>query len=390
MVFIVEVLMFCISFNIGGKGYRLLLLLLCVTGADILAKRELEVNRKLGVLALFLVSYAMMLTIQGQIGMTIISSRIAFPFMMWYWGRELCRKSSHSEKNFRRVCYIIFSGFFLMGLYALIYSMINDVSDRMNVYNIWGGYANHNSGVQQTIFFLLPESLILYFIVYGGKGRWLGLLTVFSAIVNTLFFAGRSGFAIMAIANAAALLFYLCYCSRKKRLIVIAIVCLVIIVFVLMFINDTFGIASAWQNSNMYERLTQIDKNGDSSDSRPEKWLKGLKALAESPFGSDYRYAHNYWIDMALEGGCITGLLLIIYTAMSFHSLLIFIRSKKITQQTRVFVLSIYVGTIASFMIEPMMQSLPLLVGNLFFLDSAIDEFNLWSTDKMRLCRINS
>ena len=378
MVHIVEVLLFCISFNIGGLGYRLPLLLLYITVADILAKQgKIDVNRKLGLIVLFVTSYAVMLLIQDEMEMTILTSRIAFPLMMWYWGRELSRKTNHSEKNFRKELYLIFSGFFLMGLFALLYSMANNVSDRMNVYSIWGGFEKHNSGIQQTIFFLLPESMLLYFALYGGKGKWIGFLTFASAITNVLYFAGRTGFAVMALANGAALIFYLHNCSSRTRIRVVAIILVIVVILVILFINNTFGIATIWNSSNMHERMNQIDKNGD--DSRQEKWAEGLQALLESPFGSNFRYAHNYWIDIALEGGILTGLFLVMYTIASCFSLIKFAKNKKFTQQTRLFVVSLYVGTMASFMVEPLMQALPLLVGNVFFMDSAIDEYNVWS-----------
>ncbi len=380
MVLIVEVLLFCISFNIGGLGYRLLLLLLGVTAADILAKHgKVEVNRKFVVIVLYLLSYAILLIVQNALSMTVLSSRIMFPVMMWYWGRELSRQNNHSEKSFRKEIYLIFSGFYLMGLFALLYSIANNVNDRMNVYNIWGGFEKHNSGIQQTIFFLLPESLLVYFVFYGGKGKWIGFLTVASAIINILFFAGRTGFAIMALVNGTALILYLHYCPSSTRIKVVTIILVIAIILVILFINNTFGIATIWEASNMHDRMNQIDKNGDESDSRQEKWEKGLQALFESPFGSDFKYAHNYWIDMALEAGWITGLLLIIYTVASGFSFIAFAKNAKITRQTRLFMISLYMGTIASFMVEPMAQSLPLLVGNLFFMDAAIDEYNVWS-----------
>lgn len=389
MVFIVEVLLFCISFNIGGLGYRLSLLLLGVTAVDILAKNcNADVNRKLGLIMLFAISYAVMLLVQNELSMTTLSSRIAFPIMMWYWGRELSRQNNHSEKRFRKELYLIFSGFYLMGLFALLYSIANNVNDRMNVYNIWGGFENHNSGIQQTIFFLLPESLLVYFALYGGKGKWIGFLAFASAVINILFFAGRTGFAIMALVNGAALIFYLHYCSSGTRIKVVTIILVIAIILVILFMNNTFGIATIWEASNMHDRITQIDKNGDESDSRQEKWEKGLQALLESPFGSDFKYAHNYWIDMALEGGWITGLILVIYTVASGFSFIKFAKNAKITRQTRLFMISLYMGTIASFMVEPMAQSLPLLVGNLFFMDSAIDEYNVWSGNIARAQRL--
>ena len=265
-----------------------------------------------------------------------------------------------------------------MGLFALLYSMSHGLTNRMEVYSIWGGAANHNSGIQQTIFFLLPESLILYFIVYGGKTltKAVGILASMMSIVNILYFAGRSGFAIILIANSAAIVFYLYQGTAKTRTRTILIVAIVAAVVTLLYATNTFGLQTIWQQSNMYNRL-YLSKSGLNSKSRSEMWVTGLQELFKSPFGSDFKYAHNFWIDIALEGGLPTGILLLIYSFMSLKDVYQFVfKNTNISAKTRMFILALYMGTISAFMIEPMMQSLPLLVGNLFFMDSAIYEYN--------------
>lgn len=377
MTLFVEILLFLISFNFMGRGSRIQLVLLGVTLIDIIKRRSIIIELKSAVMYCFLISYMVSAVMKGYFSLTFASTHVMCPFMMYYWGREIFEKSIYSEKQLRKEFYIIFAGFFVMGLLSLLYCITNETGSRMEVYSIWGGTAN--SGIQQTIFFVLPESLILYFMLFGGKfsTKCLGISAGVSSIVNILYFAGRSGFAIILLANTVTLMMFFLQTSANTRRKTTMIGSVMIIAMIIMFNSNVLGVKSIWLDSNMYDRL-YVNQYGLESKSRIEMWATGLQELAKNPFNSTFKYAHNFWIDIALEGGIITGVLLVLYSMISLIDVYrMILKNKSISIKTRIFIASLYAGTFAAFMVEPMMQSLPLLTGNLFFMDSAISAYNI-------------
>lgn len=379
MVFLIEILLFLISFDFLGRGSRIQLLLLGLTLIDIVQKRKVVVNIKTALIYLYIISYAITALFKGFLSLTFISTNLACPFIMNYWGKEIFNRTSFSENQLRKECYIVYSGFFLMGLIALLYSISRGLSSRMEVYSLWGGLRTHNTGIQQTAYFILPESLIVYHIIFVKNkiAKLIGLLAGVASIINCLFFASRSGLYIAVIANIAALLVLASQGTAKKRFGIVLGVIIAATIISLMYINNSFGVADFWQNSNLYERI-YVTQSGIDTQSRPEKWFMGLQELMKEPFGSDYQYAHNFWIDVALQGGIVTGVILVTYSIISVKDVFYFsFRAKDISSKSKMFVFALYGGVILAFMVEPMMQSLPLLVGTLFFLDAAIREYNI-------------
>lgn len=371
----VKMLLFSISLNLLGRGSKLLIVLLAITALEIMGNRRWRMSAKTGVLIMGLLVYSLSAFMNGFLSVTFLSTHIVCLFLFSYWGRELCVCSKYSEEELRKSIGLVFCGFVVMGTYSLIYSIINGIETRMEIPNMWGG--NPNSGIQQTVFFVLPESLLFYYLFVEDKKaiKLVGIISGVLSVVNILYFSGRSGAGIIAIANCIALIVYWKNTNGLSRLKLLTIIVIGILAVYFMWNATDSRLVEIWKQSNMYDRL-YVTKSGVESDSRLATWSIGIQEVLKAPWGSKFRYAHNFWIDLALEGGIITGLLFVVYSLMSIKDTIVFVKKAKCSYKTKVFVASVYTGVITAFMLEPMMQSLPLLVGSLVFMDAAINETN--------------
>lgn len=164
--------------------------------------------------------------------------------------------------------------------------------------------------------------------------------------------------------------------SRIKQLTknTVAIGCFILLV-VLAFVNNTFGVQTAFMKTTLGERLLMLDSF--TKDGRSSALHAVLEALWEQPMGNlgNMFYAHNLFVDIGRLCGIIPMMLMMIYILFCIVRMLRLCTNNGLTLETRMIMFAYYFSFLVNFMLEPILEGMPMIFIMFCIINGAVASF---------------
>lgn len=294
-----------------------------------------------------------------------VSKISIYCILAYYIGVMLVAINKNRDICIINYTYAIAIGFFM---HAMLNYLVNIDSNSRNTVDFWT-HEVKSASLQATMLTMIIGTS--FFSLICIKERWkkifLFIFLIFSILYDlilstrTLLIVGLISFVF-----SFAMFAFLNYKNNKHeiRRCLKTIFFLIFFIFIFYYINF-FGIKDIVQKSNFSARMRKIDTTEVDID-RFETQFLSIGSLVQYPMGGneenigDLKYAHNMWFDVAKQAGIIPFILLVIFFVINLNNLLKLIKSCKIKDELKIFLVGIYVAVLLNFLVEPIMQGEPL------------------------------
>lgn len=355
-------LLLCFTFFLDPPTYGVypifLIPLYLVLNFDLVIK---NIDNKGIFILLFSISYIIIYSLNPTGGYSLIAIYFAF-FAVYMIGKVLSKKYQASN-----VFYFLFAFLMLSDL------LIPSISIVINI--VKSGFTG---GRNMT---LLWDPNIEY-AATGLAGHFILSITAFSTILvpNTTKFESR----MKLLYGAIFIISLLCILrlASKTQIIILAITMLITIIYLIPkqpFIK-TFGLVTLITtiilaifylksiDSVLFNEYNQRAEREDlsytlSASGRTDIWSRSIGNIFTHPLGweahefGNFQYSHNLWLDAARVTGIIPLIFLAIFTIQSISLILKVIRSS--SYFFNINVASTFIGLLAIFFVEPIIEGLP-------------------------------
>lgn len=372
--------LFLILFAVGMGTLNSYIFMLLVISTLLLSKdKRLILNSEFCVLLLcFLIFYFLYNTYyeQGIVLYTIITVCIG-PIAGFCLGQLLVT----SEKSIQEIICICCIGLLFHGILNLWYAPTASIWYDQNIPDFWTG--EKVSATLNGAYF--TGAIVLCCFFYNKrkfKSRMLSIALVGIMLWSSLKTAERTlilNFALSIIVFTYGTIFF--GKKREEKLIKVlkytGIICAVILVFTMLFLNDFMGIQTAFFKTSLGSRLNMLDTI--MQDGRNEAVGVVLKALWEHPMGgfkNTLFYAHNLIVDTGRMCGVIPMLLLLLYIVLILIKLFKVCRNHNISLEARMLVLVFYFSYLVNFMVEPVLEGMPMIFVTFCIVNGAVAKLN--------------
>lgn len=326
----------------------------------IIKRRSIIIHSKSFILLLaFEISYYVLLKVNN---IDVAVYKIICPIIMYYCGATIYILKKENDLYINKCIISICVGLFL---HAMLNFATNIGSTTRNTIDIWT-HQYLAATLQGT---MLTMILSMLFYVYGTQKN-IKVKIVYGicfalSIMYLLTLGSRTQIIITIIVCVFETILYNVLNKDKKRVKMILKSIIIVLIMIVAYNINIFGIKDVVHESNLYKRLGQSETK-ESDNNRLETQILAFKSMLENPFGNEEKignlnYAHNMWLDIGKEVGIIPCLLLIGYTISTLKSLYYIIKSKNvgISLEYKILVTSIYLGVNINFFTEPIMQGIP-------------------------------
>lgn len=354
----------------------LLFSIVILMGKPVLSRSKIYVNG-LGspafwVLLLFGFTYVVIgeLTIQGLLYYFTI------PCLVFLAGWALMDQGGHDPETVITVTKFMALGY---GIHALLNYVTNFGRPRWLLTDFFSGEfrAATGSGAINTLIFSL-----LICIICLEKRIAIKSFGLFFFVISFLYafqLGSRTQFVIMITVNFITLFLLLHERSGKGAVLKFAAVLVVIgALLYFMYSLNIFGIQDAYEASNLAARFN--DDLSASDDYRFSSVGRGLVTMLDYPLGGlkEEGYYHNLWLDIGRISGIVPFLIMMAYSFLTFFHVVKLFRDKSLDKKVRYVLLSIYLGTLMNFFVEPILEGLINSFYSFTFLNGLTESLYRW------------
>lgn len=202
-------------------------------------------------------------------------------------------------------------------------------------------------------------ALFVYFVIAKGKiVKIFGIICVLIASIYSLLIGTRTQFVIMALTFVVVLFLRIKELSKKQGPFkAVFVFIMIVLMCYIIYGANLFGIADKLGETNLFARFG-LETTKDSDLYRLEKYKEGIVFVFSHPIGGDKTvpYFHNMWLDIGRLAGLIPALLMLIYSIIVFRHAIVIFRKKSIDFEVRYLLLSLYLGVLMNFLVEPILE----------------------------------
>ena len=145
---------------------------------------------------------------------------------------------------------------------------------------------------------------------------------------------------------------------------------MIIVLLVVLFQNNIFGIKESFENTNFFERFFGNHSTMDiDEDSRLSNKSRYFAIMGNFPWGGGHirdelngAYAHELYLDTYNRAGIIPYILLIVFVFGSTFRAFRLVASKKFSILTNCLILGLFISINIEFFIEPVIEGMPWLL----------------------------
>ena len=324
------------------------------------------------ILFLFCLSYVVIgeLTVQGFL------YYLLNPCLVFITGWALMDQCGHNLGAVITVIKFMALGY---GIHASLNYVTNFGRPRWLLTDFFSGEirAATGSGAINTLIFSL-----LICIICLEKRIVVKLVGLFFFAVSFLYafqLGSRTQFVIMITVNFITLFLLLHERSGKGAVLKFAAVLVVIgALLYFMYSLNIFGIQDAYEASNLAARFN--DDLSASDDYRFSSVGRGLVTMLDYPLGGlkEEGYYHNLWLDIGRISGIVPFLVMVAYSFLTFFHVIKLFRDKSLDKKVRYVLLSIYLGTLMNFFVEPILEGLINSFYSFTFLNGLTESLYRW------------
>ena len=303
------------------------------------------------------------------------------PFVGYSIGIALMQvMKTDKEKALKHIIYIIIAGRFAHGLLNFIVS--NGYSGYLrNGVDFWTHSTLAATG--QGALMTMSISLLFYGIFILKKEKMVEKIVVLAAVVlsllNNLMSASRTAIVIMVVVFLTCLIIYICLSKENwldKTKMIFGLLILVLVLAVL-YKSNILGLRTYWETSPFYERINTESDYIEGDENRINMIVNALENAWDNPLGDGdmTTTSHNLWLDALKQTGWIPFIMLVIFTAVVIKRVIKILRCSAVSQEIKYLVLSIVLGVLFNFSVEPIMRGMPYYFVAFCIIAGAIEEF---------------
>lgn len=266
------------------------------------------------------------------------------------------------EKKARLVMIIAATGPFIHFVLNFLAAFGKSVDRSTN--DIWTGEALAATIQAALSLMMLVVVIVTLFTNARPRYKFLSLVVLVAIFLYNLTLAGRTLFVMLALIFAVSLLFLVIKGDQKsKKYKTLLIITLVILIFVMLYNINAFGLQEAFESSNFYDRFFGEWAKDLDEDSRMNNKMKYLDNFSKSMWGGVhlrpyYGYAHDILLDTYDEAGIIALIAMILFLISAVMRLFSCMKNRNLKFETQQWILPLYVAVLVQFMIEPILQGL--------------------------------
>lgn len=264
-------------------------------------------------------------------------------------------------------------------LHYLLNASLNIDSLMRNTVDYWTGEV-----VAATDQALLPIMAISVFSVwlFGEHPIWkkiCALFGLFLVFAYNFVLAGRTIVVLTVVTMCIAFLFFQKHLRSNASMKNYLIICIVIVVGLILFLNNLWGIRDWIIGSNLSQRF---DSQEVVEDIRWERKIDYMRNIISFPIGGGHLretvggYAHELYLDVLSDVGIIGYILVITIVFSSLLNVIKNIKRDVLSIDTKCLVLCVFIAIAVAFLVEPIIQSEPWFFCSFCFL-SGVLKYNL-------------
>ena len=298
--------------------------------------RKVSLNASSVVLLLFSLSM-MIFNPSSHTSYTNIIRPFTYP-LCYIMGTNLFARNDNNEICLEReenkvsvIIYVLTAGAMLHFLLNMLTNW--DVTTR-HVVDFWT--KEEASATSQAVLACLMVAVAMAFLFsqVGKTKKIIAIVSLVLIISYNFILAGRTLFALIIIMAIFALV-YSCFANKKSLIKSIVIVLTIVAVFALAYKINLFGIKSAFESSNFYDRFIGGKVTQDMEDDvRMEHKMAYIKYFLDYPWGGGnireiYGHsAHDLYLDTYDESSIFALITIVIYIIQSLRRMIKCFRSK--------------------------------------------------------------
>lgn len=376
-------LLFLFSLNIFNKGNIIFIVLIAnALIIGILNGNRISFNRGFIYITFFSISYFIIFQYYRDINLYTIFIFLFAPITAYAVGQLVV---SQSFALIRKYIYTITFGNFLHGILNVIYTTISFgfsiyFSGLRDFPDIWSR-ENFTATLQGT-YYTLSATLLFYSLVIRKENLLLSyiiIVMVFLSLIVSAIMGNRTLLFIFGIVFMVSLVIYFIIEKRKKRVVTIFMfICFLIIVFYSLYAINFIGLREIVENSLLVGRMKN---SGTQNDPRFSAYFLVFKQLFDYPVGGykmylgGLKYAHNLWLDVVFATGLVPFIFLILFTINTSITIYNVIKQSSLPISFRLLSFSIYAGYILNFMVEPILEGVPIMFISFCLINGMLSKF---------------
>ncbi len=362
---IISVLIFLIFFGFMGLENYLVLLALGIV--LLIGINKYDLGKPLGILCIILLLHVIIYYCNfSRLSMDWLAKNFLNPVILCFLGYWLTLRSESSITPIKLLIY----GFSLHGmLNILIYTINPATMTERSMINIWGGQM---TATLQNLLFIPTISLLFYgiYILKNRKRKMLIIIACLIAVYGSIISASRTVLYLVPVCFLIGMILTAEKNHYKRTYTVISVFVMVVLIVVAYEVN-LFGIRSWVESSSLGERIaTGISRNDSIIENA--RWTMSFKILSELPshlFGNitSVRYAHNLFLDIAKYTGVIPAAGLLLWFVVEGVKHLEYTLSD-FSDEWDAILFSMASGFMIAFFLEPILEGLPIIFGAFCYL----------------------
>lgn len=278
----------------------------------------------------------------------------------------------------KRTSLVIFTVSAGVMLHFILNMITNWEIDNRHVIDFWTNDEASATGQATLACLMIAVSVSFLFSRVGKKKKIVALFSLLLILTYNLILAGRTIFVLILISIGVAVL-YTGYANKQKYIKLILIVALSVVLLLLLYNTDTFGIKTAFESSNFYDRFYGDSYAQDiEDDSRMENKLYYIKHFFDSMLGGGHireefgHSAHDLYLDTYDEAGIFALIAIGTYILTSILRVFKCARNKRLSFEIRLLCICVCVVVNVQFWLEPILRGIPWLLAAYCLIDGAV------------------
>lgn len=370
-VYYLLIILACMNFMEQGALVCLILGLFCIVKFP-------EIEMSFNILAITLMIFCIIITtlLYDKSFNEILKS---LNYLLIYMaGKNGFSNAENKNRFVKNTFFCVFAGYAVQLLLHYSFNKGKTIEEgRRLIYSFWT-----KDYVSVTLIGLLSAAIIgyAYYGIFICKNKGIKVLCVLSlllTVIVNLSTATRTPFLLTAVIFTLMSLIYLVKASSTKKVKVLATALLLIILAVVLYLNNAFGIKSYVEATPLFTRL---EKNGLET-SRVEIFQKYFEYMPQYLFGGNHiaeivgKEAHNYLQQSYDMYGIGAFIAIIIITAHFFKNVILLLK-RNTDIECVILITSVFIAMFIQCCLEPVFDGYPIEFWMLLMIDGIMNGIN--------------
>ena len=333
-------------------------------------------------LLLFSAAYFFAVLIHGD--SVISAAKIFVCPLIWLMSYTAARNKDMGE--IKRLFVTLSLGMAIHGVINFLYNSFLGTNLQAGLsYDFWSQAYSPSTG--QAVNFTLLVAIAFWMIFLQKDSKAITIIGIVVLVIATIYdvsIGGRTFLLLIVIALGISLIMYISFSftdkTFRRRIVPMLLVILFLIVLgIILYQRDAFGIRSAYERSYLYVRLTYHNAGDLRGNDRIEKKLEYISNASKYLWGGNFLskkegfgYAHELWLDTYDDAGIVAYIFIVIYTFISGSHFVKVGKSKIVDHRWRIAIITILIIVMLQFFVEPILSGSPMLFYSYIIMDGAL------------------